>query len=75
MLHVNGKTFYQICALSELNFSCPGILVGFILFLLNKYFSFFPFSFERRALRLCDSAIWTERTSDFMLGCYYYYNY
>lgn len=44
MLHVNGKTFYQICALSELNFSCPGILVGFILFILflsNKYFSFF----------------------------------
>lgn len=41
MLHVNGKTFYQICALSELNFSCPGILVGFILILSNKYFSFF----------------------------------
>lgn len=37
---------------------------------------FFVCLFGRRALRLCDSAIWIERTSDFMLLLlvYYYYN-
>lgn len=42
LLHVNGDPFYQICALFELDFSCPGILICFIFYRFNVFlFSFF----------------------------------
>lgn len=62
----------------------PNLCIILTWFHLSWYFDLFSFFivlmfwvffFERRALRLCDSAIWIERTLDFMLGYYYYYNY
>ena len=79
LLHVNRNSSYQICALFQLDFRCPGILILFLIsfcfilffYLLNVLFCLW----EESLPRLCDSAIWIERTSDFMLGCYYYYYY